>query len=407
VVDNGQIHTSTDSGANWTAREASRNWKSVASSADGQNLVAAVYSGKIYTSVDAGLNWSARDSDRPWYAVASSSSGSNLVAAVYGGGLYTSTNVGTNWVLRTTGDKLWASVASSANGLKLAAAEVNGFISTSADGGANWTQQAGSGARFWTSVAMTADGSELVASTYGGKLYTSADSGVTWVARDSDRKWFAVAASADGSDLFAVTDGGLVYTSFDELSAASFTVAEDSGSFINKNYFLSTSVGPANEVSQAISFVLNNNNTSLFATQPAIAADGTLTFTTAANANGTATVTIVVRDDGGTANVGVDNASATLLSQFKIVVTPVDDAPALASIPVSGTEDTTLAFTAANFTSAYSTVDGLANKPSVSYTIESLPATGTLQAAFSWAKRPMATRLAGVLDDASGSISTT
>jgi len=127
--------------------------------------------------------------------------------------------------------------------------------------------------------------------------------------------------------------------------------------------------------------VLNNNNTSLFATQPAIAADGTLTFTTAANANGTATVTIVVRDDGGTANGGVDNASATLLSQFKVVVTPVDDAPALANINVSGTEDTTLAFTAANFTSAYSTVDGLANKPSVSYTIESLPATGTLKLA--------------------------
>ena len=178
-----------------------------------------------------------------------------------------------------------------------------------------------------------------------------------------------------------MTDGGLVYSSFDELSAFSFTVAEDSGNFTNKNYFTATSVGPANEASQAISFVLSNNNNSLFATQPAIAADGTLTFTTAANANGTATVTIVVRDDGGTANGGVDNASATPLSQFKIVVTPVDDAPALANINVSGTEDTTLAFTAANFTSAYSTVDGLANKPSVSYTIESLPATGTLKLA--------------------------
>jgi hypothetical protein len=289
-----------------------------------QQLVAVEYNGKIYNSVDGGLVWTARDSARTWSAVASSSNGTNLVAVVNGGGIYTSSDVGTNWVARTTENRLWAAVASSSNGLKLVAAEVNGFIYTSANGGTNWTQQVGSGARFWTSVAASADGTELVASTYGGKLYTSADSGVTWVARDSDRKWYAVAASADGSDLFAVVDGGLIYTSLDELVPTTFTVAEDSISFTDKNYFTATSVGPANEASQVISYVLSNDNSGLFSVQPAIAADGTLTFTTATNANGTATVTITVRDDGGTANGGVDNAPANPLSQFKVVVTPVD-----------------------------------------------------------------------------------
>jgi large repetitive protein len=379
AVEVGNIYTSTDSGATWTARDSVRRWQSVASSADGVNLVAVEYNGKIYSSVDSGVVWTARDSTRTWSAVASSSSGSNLVAVVNGGAIYTSTNVGTNWVQRSSENRFWAAVASSSNGQKLVAAEVNGLIYTSANGGTNWTAQAGSGARFWTSLASSADGSELIASAYGGKLYTSSDSGVTWVARDSDRKWFAVAASADGSDLYAAVDGGLVYSSMDELVAFSFTVAEDSGSFTNLNYFTARSVGATNESSQAISYVLSNNNIALFSTQPAIAANGTLTFTPATNANGTATVTIVVRDDGGTANGGVDNASATPLSQFKIVVTPVDDAPTQGAVVVAGTEDTTLSFTSANFTNAYSHVDGLANKPVVSYAIESLPVSGTLK----------------------------
>ena len=314
AVEVGNIYTSTDSGATWTARDSVRRWQSVASSADGVNLVAVEYNGRIYSSVNSGVVWTARDSARTWSAVASSSSGSNLVAVVNGGAIYTSTDVGTNWVQRSSENRLWAAVASSANGQKLVAAEVNGLIYTSANAGTNWTAQAGSGARFWTSLASSADGSELLASTYGGKLYTSADSGVTWVARDSDRKWFAVAASADGSDLYAAVDGGRIYSSMDELQASSFTVAEDSGSFTNLNYFTAKSVGPANESSQAISYELTNDKNSLFSTQPAIASNGTLTFTPATNANGTATVTIVVRDDGGTANGGVDNASATPLS---------------------------------------------------------------------------------------------
>jgi hypothetical protein len=42
---------STDSGATWTAfGDAQLYWKSIALSADGQKVAAAVYSGQIYTS---------------------------------------------------------------------------------------------------------------------------------------------------------------------------------------------------------------------------------------------------------------------------------------------------------------------------------------------------------------------
>ncbi len=51
---------------------------------------------------------------------------------------------------------------------------------------------------------------------------------------------------------------------------------------------------------------------------------GTLTYTPAANQNGTATITLRITDNGGTANGGV-NASAT--QTFVITVTAVNDAP--------------------------------------------------------------------------------
>jgi len=59
-------------------------------------------------------------------------------------------------------------------------------------------------------------------------------------------------------------------------------------------------------------------------TKEDIAANGTLTFTPAPNAIGSATVTVVAQDDGGTANGGVDMSAA---QTFTITVTAVNDPP--------------------------------------------------------------------------------
>jgi len=53
----GDIYTSKDSGATWTPIGLAQGWKSVASSADGTKLVAAVLDGYIYTSGDSGATW--------------------------------------------------------------------------------------------------------------------------------------------------------------------------------------------------------------------------------------------------------------------------------------------------------------------------------------------------------------
>ena len=108
-------------GAVWTARDSSRSWRSVASSADGTKLVAVVDNGQIYTSTDSGVTWTAQNSGSPSLrSVASSADGTKLIAAVYVGQIYTSTDSGVTWTARDS-SRQWVSVASSVDGTKLVA----------------------------------------------------------------------------------------------------------------------------------------------------------------------------------------------------------------------------------------------------------------------------------------------
>ncbi|HEV3004809.1 MAG TPA: DUF4214 domain-containing protein [Pirellulales bacterium] len=56
---------------------------------------------------------------------------------------------------------------------------------------------------------------------------------------------------------------------------------------------------------------------------------GTLSYTPVAGAQGTATITVTVHDDGGTANGGIDTTTRT----FHVTVTQVNDAPTIDVIP--------------------------------------------------------------------------
>ena len=68
----------------------------------------------------------------------------------------------------------------------------------------------------------------------------------------------------------------------------------------------------------------NNDNPTLFSAGPAVASDGTLTFTPAANKNGVANITLYVQDNGGTANGGDDTSGP---QTFVITVNAINDAP--------------------------------------------------------------------------------
>jgi hypothetical protein len=68
------------------------------------------------------------------------------------------------------------------------------------------------------------------------------------------------------------------------------------------------SPGPANESSQNVAFIVSNDNNNLFSVQPAISPNGTLTYTPALLALGSATVTVRAQDDGGNSNSGNDTS---------------------------------------------------------------------------------------------------
>lgn len=125
---------------------------------------------------------------------------------------------------------------------------------------------------------------------------------------------------------------------------ANQTIAEGAGEQTVK-WATAMSVGPANESGQTYDFITTNDNNSLFTEQPRVAHDGTLTYTPASNAYGSATVTVTMKDNGGTLNGGVDTSSQS----FVISVTSVNDPPAIiVPGPQSILEDNALTFAGAN-----------------------------------------------------------
>ena len=132
-----------------------------------------------------------------------------------------------------------------------------------------------------------------------------------------------------GVNISPVQTFGVTVTAVNQ--APSFTAGpnvaslENSGSQTVPNWATNISPGPANEINQALNFIVTNDDPSLFAVQPAIdPVTGTLTYTLAANMSGTANVTVQLHDSGGTANGGVDTSAPTT---FTITSTFVNQAP--------------------------------------------------------------------------------
>jgi hypothetical protein len=108
------------------------------------------------------------------------------------------------------------------------------------------------------------------------------------------------------------------------------TVKEDAGAQTISGWATDISAGPDNESAQILTFNVTNNNNALFSIQPGISADGTLTYSPAANAAGSATLTVTLKDDGGTEGGGVDTSDA---QTFMITVSAINDAPSFAKGP--------------------------------------------------------------------------
>jgi len=64
------------------------------------------------------------------------------------------------------------------------------------------------------------------------------------------------------------------------------------------------------EAGQTVQFLVTNDNPALFSAQPAVSSAGTLTYTLAPGAIGTANVSVVAQDNGGTSDGGRDTSTA-------------------------------------------------------------------------------------------------
>jgi hypothetical protein len=117
-------------------------------------------------------------------------------------------------------------------------------------------------------------------------------------------------------------------------------VAEDSGPVTVTNW---ASFDPGGgETGQTATYTVSNvTNPGLFSMAPIVAANGTLTFTPAADQFGTSNFTVQVQDSGGTANGGADTS---IEQTFALTVNPVNDAPTFSE------ESMTLSYDAAPHT---------------------------------------------------------
>jgi len=208
---------------------------------------------------------------------------------------------------------------------------------------------------------------------------------------------YTPAADASGTatiDVVLKDDGGTANGGQDTSTPASFTITvnpvndvpsftkgpdqtsnEDSGSVFVSGWATNISTGAPNEF-QSLQFIINNNsNPSLFSSGPFIGSSGSLSYTPAFNASGTATITIVLKDNGGTANGGQDTSSE---QSFTITVNAVNDAP-VNQVPFgqSTLTDTPLVFSTATF-NAISVSDVDAGSDALTVTLTATSGTVSL-----------------------------
>jgi Domain of unknown function (DUF4347)/Calx-beta domain/FG-GAP-like repeat/Bacterial Ig domain len=205
----------------------------------------------------------------------------------------------------------------------------NGILNINLTGGATISTGANNSATLTLSGTQTQINAALATLKYQGVLNFNGSDTLTVLSTDSD-----------GNPLTDLDTIAIAINSVND--APSFTatnpvaVNEDAGAQTLTNW-ATFNPGPTETGQTATYTVSNISNAALFTVAPSIAADGTLTYTAAANANGTATFEVVVQDNGGTANGGQNTST---LQTFTITVNSVNDAPSFtATNPVAVNED--------------------------------------------------------------------
>lgn len=227
AAEGGYIQVSTDSGANFTQRASSQNWRNVSCDDDG-SVMAATYgtvaASDVYVSVNSGTDWTSYTVGSQTNAVCMSSTGATMYAsrnAAGVGGVMKSTDSGQTWA--NSGDASMNNVrgiSCSSDGSKIVAASSGAdTLWYSSDSGANWSQLTGypTGIEIDT-VRMSADGTKIILGTdtfANGEsgIYYSDDTGANWswlgtvaFTGTAYLGFEGIAMSRDGSAAYIVQD---------------------------------------------------------------------------------------------------------------------------------------------------------------------------------------------------------
>ncbi len=178
-----------------------------------------------------------------------------------------------------------------------------------------------------TSGTLSASTVDLDPATPGRQTTITTANG-TWTVDNNGNVTFTPVADFFGNDSITYTvENSLSYKSNIATISVTVTPVNDAPSFVKgadqvniqnsspttytvSNWATAISKGPANESLQTVTFLVTNNNNSLFSVQPTISSFGQLQYTVAGNALGIAVVTVRVQDSGGTANGGIDTSPA-------------------------------------------------------------------------------------------------
>jgi photosystem II stability/assembly factor-like uncharacterized protein len=107
-------------------------------------------------------------------------------------------------------------------------------------------------------------------------------------------------------------------------------ILEDTEAQLIDKWAESISVGPGEESIQTAHFSVTTDRPDLFIAAPSIDASGSLRFTPQPNAYGAAVVSVVLKDNGGTSNGGIDISPK---ASFLLNILPVNDPPSFVAGP--------------------------------------------------------------------------
>lgn len=142
--------------------------------------------------------------------------------------------------------------------------------------------------------------------------------------------------------------------SFNLTTEKDIIVNEDSDKFEENDFAFNINRGAANENDQTVNFILEYDENNLFEINPNIDSEGKLVFKPAENANGKITINLRLKDNGGTANGGIDEST---VQQFSIEIKAINDRPVGTDMAYAIKEDGKIIFDKATFERIYSDID--------------------------------------------------